>query len=1540
MDYTASVDNEVTSVTVTPSTADAAASVTVAGTDTTSGTASGANNLNVGANEIRVVVTAEDGSTTKTYTVTVTRGAPPNQPPVAEAGDPQSVTTGATVTLTGSATDPDTDDVLTYAWAHTSTDGDTPATVIPLTNADTATATFTAPDTAAVLVFTLTVTDDSGDSATNTGEDTVTITVTAPPKPLIVGSGAVSHPENTETVTTFTATDAAGDPVSVTWELTGADVGLLSIDDSSGRLGFTNDPDFEDPLDADNDNDYQVTITATDSATDARSEPLEVTVTVINEDETGTIGAIIGSAQVGQTLTAGAITDPDSPDPSRPVTVTGWQWQGDSTNIDGATSETYMPVVADIGKTIRVIVTYTDGHGPGKTLTSAPTEAVIAAPASTDADLSGLTIADNNGTTVVLDPIFDAASPDTEDYTASVANGITSVTLTPTTAAAAASVTVAGTDTTSGTASGANNLNVGANEIRVVVTAEDGTTTKTYTVTVTRAAPANQPPVAEAGDPQSVTTGTVVTLTGSATDPDGDDNALTYSWTQTSGTPNVTLSGADTATATFTAPDTAAVLIFTLTVTDDSADSATNTGEDTVTITVTAPLAISAGPALTSSNSNVNFATDGDTLSLTFTVNVALESAPTVTIAGQTVTATNTGNDYTATYLVVAAQVMGLEGTLVSYDIGAMAAAGVPANTLDPEATESAIRIDVTAPSVTTFITPDANGVIDVQQTHDITFSEPVTGLDSTTLATVITTTGGVTVDSVTDTNSDQTTYTITFTPTAETFSLTLAANSVADLAGLTGPANDVSASGTAVAATVNQPPVANAGADQDVTTGVEVTLTGSATDPDDNDDALTYSWVHTSTDSGAPSPAITLSSATTATATFTAPDTAAVLVFTLTVTDDSGDSATNTGEDTVTITVTAPVNTAPVIVGSGTRSVAENTEAVATFTATDDEGNEIKWTLSGVDASQLSISSRGRLDFMNDPDYEAPLDAGRNNVYEVIITATETDGTGLTDTLAVTVTVTNVDETGSIAAIDGTPQVGLTLTAGAITDPDSPDPSRPVTVTGWRWQGDSTNIDGATSATYTPAEADLDKTIRVMVTYTDGHGPGKTITSAPTDAVIAAQVINQPPTANAGVDQSVTTGATVTLTGAASSDSDGTIQSYEWVHTSTDDAPPATAIIVADGETSTFTAPGAAAVLVFTLTVTDDSGDSATNTGEDTVTITVTAPPKPLIVGSGAVSHPENTETVTTFTATDAAGDPVSVTWELTGADVGLLSIDDSSGRLGFTNDPDFEDPLDADNDNDYQVTITATDSATDARSEPLEVTVTVINEDETGTIGAIIGSAQVGNALTAGAVTDPDNVVAESIIYQWQDAGDSTNIDGATSATYTPAEADLDKTIRVMVTYTDGHGPGKTLTSAPTDAVIAAQVINQPPTANAGVDQSATFGATVTLTGAASSDSDGTIQSYEWVHTSTDDAPPATAIIVADGETSTFTAPATAAVLVFTLTVTDDSGDSATNTGEDTVTITVTAPLASCRRRPGCNHRRGSNAERATDPDDKTMP
>ena len=76
--YTASVANARTHLKLTPTVADTGkATVTVGGNAVTSGSASDAIALSVGSNAITVRVTAEDGMTTKDYTVTVTRGAPP-----------------------------------------------------------------------------------------------------------------------------------------------------------------------------------------------------------------------------------------------------------------------------------------------------------------------------------------------------------------------------------------------------------------------------------------------------------------------------------------------------------------------------------------------------------------------------------------------------------------------------------------------------------------------------------------------------------------------------------------------------------------------------------------------------------------------------------------------------------------------------------------------------------------------------------------------------------------------------------------------------------------------------------------------------------------------------------------------------------------------------------------------------------------------------------------------------------------------------------------------------------------------------------------------------------------------------------------------------------------------------------------------------------------------------------------------------------------------------------------------------------------------
>ncbi|MFY7965319.1 MAG: cadherin-like beta sandwich domain-containing protein, partial [Chitinophagaceae bacterium] len=106
---------------------------------------------------------------------------------------------------------------------------------------------------------------------------------------------------------------------------------------------------------------------------------------------------------------------------------------------------------------------------------------------SANANLSGLITTP----TTTLTPTFTA---NTIAYTTTVANSTTTITVTPTREQANASIEVrvnggAYAAVTSGSASGNLSLNVGTNTIDVRVTAQDGTTIKTYSLTVNRAAP-------------------------------------------------------------------------------------------------------------------------------------------------------------------------------------------------------------------------------------------------------------------------------------------------------------------------------------------------------------------------------------------------------------------------------------------------------------------------------------------------------------------------------------------------------------------------------------------------------------------------------------------------------------------------------------------------------------------------------------------------------------------------------------------------------------------------------------------------------------------------------------------------------------------------------------------------------------------------------------------------------------------------------------------------------------------------------------------
>ena len=120
--------------------------------------------------------------------------------------------------------------------------------------------------------------------------------------------------------------------------------------------------------------------------------------------------------------------------------------------------------------------------------------------------------------------------------------------------------------------------------------------------------------------------------------------------------------------------------------------------------------------------------------------------------------------------------------------------------------------------------------------------------------------------------------------------------------------------------------------------------------------------------------------------------------------------------EETLTVTVTE-VNEAPVIT---TKSRTEftprenSTSVLYTFRATDQDNNDvITWSVEGTDGEDFAIYN-GILTFRLLPDFENPVDAGSDNVYEITVVAA--DRTGLRDTVNAVITITDQPEGPVIA--------------------------------------------------------------------------------------------------------------------------------------------------------------------------------------------------------------------------------------------------------------------------------------------------------------------------------------------------------------------------------------------------------------------------------------------------------------------------------------------------------------------------------------------
>src|SRR5207253_1652513 len=220
------------------------------------------------------------------------------------------------------------------------------------------------------------------------------------------------------------------------------------------------------------------------------------------------------------------------------------------------------------------------------------------------------------------------------------------------------------------------------------------------------------------------------------------------------------------------------------------------------------------------------------------------------------------------------------------------------------------------------------------------------------------------------------------------------------------------------------------------------------ATDDGENTNTLTYSMV-----GGADAAKFTINASTGALSFVAAPnfeaptDVGANNVYDVTVQASDG-TLVDTQDIAVTVT---NLNSPPTITSNGAGatasvSIAENSTVVTTVVATDDGENSNTLTYSiagGADAAKFTINaSTGALSFIAAPNFEAPTDAGANNVYDVTVQAS--DGS-LVDTQDIAVTVTNVNEVPTITsngagatAVVNVAENSTAVTTVIATDPDA----------------------------------------------------------------------------------------------------------------------------------------------------------------------------------------------------------------------------------------------------------------------------------------------------------------------------------------------------------------------------------------------------------------------------------------------------------------------------------------------------------------------
>ena len=707
-----------------------------------------------------------------------------------------------------------------------------------------------------------------------------------------------------------------------------------------------------------------------------------------------------------------------------------------------------------------------------------------------------------------------------------------------------------------------------------------------------------------------------------------------------------------------------------------------------------------------------------------------------------------------------------------------------------------------------------------------------------------------------------------------------------------------------------NNPPKAHAGDSQQVNENQLVSLDGSES-KDSEDSSLDYLW-HQVDSSGY---SVTLIDPKTTTPTFTTPFVAAdtELTFQLTVSDSLGKSSD------ANVSIAIIYNNPPKAHAGDSQEVNENQLVSLDGSASSDlEDDSLDYLWQQVDSSSYSVD----LDNANiaRPTFTTPEVAADT---ELTFQLTVTDSLGKSSDANVSIAIIYNSppqaDAGENQQVNENQLVYLDGSAskddqGSEDDPDSKDgqddkddpdskdsqdskddPDSKDSSLDFFWQqvdssGYSIKLSEAQIAkpTFTTPEVKADTDLIFQLTVTDSLGKSS-------DAKVTISVVyNNPPSADAGKNQSVIENGSVALDGSASSDVEDQASSLGFSWQQVDSSGYSVSLANSDTAQPSFTTPFVKADtdLIFQLTVTDSLGKSSD--ANTTISVVYNAPPS-AHAGSDQKVNEGATVELDGSASKDSDGSIKSYLWQ---------QVDDSGHDVDLidpnTANPSFTTPfVAADTELIFQLTVTDSLGKSSDANVSISVVYNAPPSAEAGDDKQVNEGATV--ELDGSASKDSDGSI---VSYSWQQVDDSDHdVDlsatNTTNPTFTTPEVAADTELIFQLTVTDNLGKSSTAT------VTITVLYNAPPIAHASASSTKVYaGTTVELYGSQSADSDGIIAVAWWQQIDLSGYQVQLSAIDATLKT-TFTAPEVAAdtELIFQISVTDNLGKSSTAT----VTITV---------------------------------